>query len=568
MKFWLNKHPLLAPVFLIAVIIAVYFPAMESGIHPYDDPGIIAHYSKLLPLSQILLPGSGYYYRPLVELSFWFDNMLWGMEPSAMHLELVLLHCINSLLVYMLAVRLQTQNTGNRIVPLFAALLFALHPVNVEAVAWIAGRTDPLLTLFVLLSLIYWLRWIAAPDWRDLFAVSAFYGAALLSKETALAFGAVLALLTMAWPGAAKPKQRVTAVAMMSMLPVVAAAGFMLVFHGKDSGLGRFLSSTDLQVMQAVPDTMIAFGFYLKKLIIPLPLNFAIDTVQPWYALPGLLFFPIIWLLFRYQRKTALLFVAAMLCIMPALLVAVKQVAWTHFAERYLYLPSAFFVLGFAVAASGVWESQKKLLAPVAVGLIFLFFVISLQRVSLWNDKLAFFEDAVSKSPAFGSVYYTLGGLLIQKGEINRAADLFLIAEKLNQRDSMRHPIKVAIMGAMIAKGDFLEARDYFFKLFNKKQDAPADFLELLYKADIKRLEKLAGNDKVMLAIDLIETLTVLNQKKPDPFWLYQSGRMAMITADTSKAADYFRRAYTAAPPDAHYRGAALTNLRRLEQTQ
>jgi protein O-mannosyl-transferase len=123
-------------------------------------------------------------------------------------------------------------------------------------------------------------------------------------------------------------------------------------------------------------------------------------------------------------------------------------------------------------------------------------------------------------------------------------------------------------MGTLIAKGENRKARELFFRLFRQKKDAPAGFLELLYKADGKRINSLPAEAKHRLAEDLIETLDLLNQKQSDPFWLYRSGQMALILGNSKKAADCFRRAYTAAPFDAHYRGAALTNLRRLEQNK
>jgi hypothetical protein len=74
------------------------------------------------------------------------------------------------------------------------------------------------------------------------------------------------------------------------------------------------------------------------------------------------------------------------------------------------------------------------------------------------------------------------------------------------------------------------------------------------------------GLDKTMLAEDLLETLQLLNQKKPDPFWLYRSGQISLMSGDELKATDFFRRAYTTAPTDAHYRDAAKNSLKRLEQ--
>ena len=186
---------------------------MLIGIHPVDDPGLFAKYSASPPLSNILLPGSSYYYRPVVELTFYLDNLLWGMEPVTMHMENIMLHCANTLLVYLLACKIYTDDES-LLVPLFPALLFALHPVNVEAVTWIAGRTDPLLALFVLSASYFWLRWLDNPRWPDMFATMTLFGVALLTKETALAFGAVL-LLTVVWNGTDTGRQRLSVVAMM-----------------------------------------------------------------------------------------------------------------------------------------------------------------------------------------------------------------------------------------------------------------------------------------------------------------------------------------------------------------
>lgn len=68
-----------------------------------------------------------------------------------------------------------------------------------------------------------------------------------------------------------------------------------------------------------------------------------------------------------------------------------------------------------------------------------------------------------------------------------------------------------------------------------------------------------------MLANDLLETLGLLNLKRPDPFWLYRSGQIALIAGNSNEAADFFLKAYDAAPTDAHYKGAAKTNYLRLE---
>lgn len=568
MRLWLGSNPLhhslFAPVLLVAVILTVYYPAVFSGIHPIDDPGILSLYSSSPPLSQILLPGSSYYYRPLVELSFWLDNLLWGMEPRTLHLESILLHCANSLLVFVLARKLNDADTSSSLFPLLAGLLFALHPVNVEAVVWIAGRTDLLLALFVLSSCYFLLRWLEEPRWQDMAAVMVLFGAALLSKETALAFGAVIFLLLITYPTSATVRQRICAVGLLA-LPLICIMLYALVLHRGNSGLSRFLTGGNVQLWQGVQEACSAFGFYAKKLLLPLPLNFAINEAHPVYGLVGVGLVPVLWWTIRRFRLAGVFFLATALVLMPAVLIAVKQVAWTLFAERYLYLPTAFFVLGLAVCAKKLAGTPKTVVLYATCGLLAAFAGISLQRTMLWKDKPAFFEDAVKKSPGFGSVYYSMGGLLFQNGKIDQAAEAFATADRLNQRDSMRYVIKTGIMATKIAQDDYLGARSYFFEVFPQKKHATADFLELLFKADNRRISSLTGAEKTILAEDLLETLDLLYQKRPDPFWLYQSGHCALQAGDTSRAAVFFKRAYMTASPDAHYRGAAEIMFLRLE---
>ena len=568
MRSWPNKitsrHAQLAILLLFSAILAVYYPAMLTGIHTVDDPGIVSLYITSPRLSQVLLPGHGYYYRPILELTFWLDNFLWSMEPRVMHLENVLLHCANSLLVFLLGRKLTGSGAGE---PLWgvvlAALFFALHPVNVEAVGWIAGRSDPLLTLFVLSACWFWLRWLTRPRWRELVAALLLFSAALLTKETALAAGGVVALLALVWPGAATVRHRALALGLVAA-PALLLVFFALLIRSGTSGLSRFISVGGLDLGKASGDVLAACGFYFKKLVVPVPLNFAITEVDPRYALLGGAVLTAICLLSLRRRLTAVCFASALLVLLPAVLVAVRQVAWTPFAERYLYLPSAFFAMGIASLTGGPLKPMRVALMALLAPLLVFFAVVSLQRTLLWRDKTAFFEDAISKSPTFGSLYNELGAVLLQQNRIDEAARAFAQADRLNQRESMRLLIKANIMGVTFSKEDYNGVRRQFFKLFKDKKEAGPEFLELLERADGRRLPTLSGKDKVALTRDILETLDLLNQKRYDPFLLYRSGQLTLDIGDKAKAYDYFNQAYRAAPADAHYLKPAELYLRKL----
>lgn len=557
------RQTLPVQLLLVATVLAVYYPALLAGLHTLDDPGIVQLYSSSPPLSQVLLPGHGYYYRPLLELSFWLDNLCWGMEPGVMHLENVLLHCLNTLLVFGIARKVGRDGEGDVRVASAAALLFALHPVNVEAVAWIAGRPDLLLALFVLSACRFWLDWLSGTRPRDLAASLFFLLAALFTKETAIAAGAVFLVFALVWPGSATVRQRGLALCLIAAPPLVLVL-FALLFRSGTSALSRFASLSGLDAATAAGDALSAVGFYARKLVLPVPLNFAIASVDPHYALLGAALIAGLLLLFRSFRLSAACFASAFLMVLPAVLVAVRQVAWTRFAERYLYLPCAFAALGVACLVAGRKPAQRKLLFAAAVPLLLALAAVDLQRTLLWGDKFAFFQDAVEKSPDFGSVHYELGAQLLKRGELPQAAEAFAMADRLNQRDSMRQLIKANLLAVAFAEEDYLKVRTLFFKTYSDKGAADADSLELLHRADSRRLPTVSGSDRVDLTRDILETLDLLDKKRYDPFWFYRSGQLMLSIGEKEKAAEFFSRAHRLAPADAHYRKPAELYLRNL----
>jgi hypothetical protein len=432
----------------------------------------------------------------------------------------------------------------------------------VEAISWIAGRTDPLATAFVLTACYLLLCWLENPIVCYVSGAVFLFVMALLTKETVIAFLPIFALITLVWPGVSLEKRWGVLVG-VGISCLAAVALIILVWKSGLVSFDRFFSGFDIG--NAVFTALIAFGFYVKKLLLPLPLNFAITEVNPMYGLFGVLSLVAIATGFIKRRFTSLFFVVSAIMVMPALLAAVKQIAWTPFAERYMYLPTAFLCIGTCSLLNSL--SQKVLNFVLPLGLIFicLFGGISYQRNLLWKDKRSFFQDAVAKSPGFGSVHNELGTIYLQERQITLAAESFAAADRLNNRPSMRMLIKSNVMATIIAQGNLVEARNYFFQLFADKNTASVAFLELLYAADNKRIESLTLVEKVTLAYDLLETMGLLYQKSHEPFWLYRSGQIALVTGNKSDAAGFFHKAYSNAPQDAHYKGAAKTYFTRLE---
>ena len=174
---------------LIFIVLGIYFPAIFAPISSIDDPGM---YSYLLntdnfTIRNIFYTGGGNYYRPILVVSYMMDKYVWGLEESFMHLENIVFHLLNVLLVFAIAQKAALlQGIRSGIVPLIAALFFAIHPLNTEVVAWIAGRTDLLAGFFLFFSV--WLL-LRQPTNYALTLLAAFSMlVACLAKETAIFF--------------------------------------------------------------------------------------------------------------------------------------------------------------------------------------------------------------------------------------------------------------------------------------------------------------------------------------------------------------------------------------------
>jgi hypothetical protein len=149
------------------------------------------------------------HYQPLTWLTLGIDYLIWGLSPVGYHLTNLLLHCANAVLLYFLALRLfRLVNAGltgheHSLLPLaagFSALLFSIHPLRVESVAWATERRDALAGFFFLLSILYYLKAVTTGknglgDWRWIFISLGAYALSLLSKASAITLPLVLLVL-------------------------------------------------------------------------------------------------------------------------------------------------------------------------------------------------------------------------------------------------------------------------------------------------------------------------------------------------------------------------------------
>ena len=249
-------------VLILGVLVGVsYFPALQGGF-VWDDvifaeEPVIHRWSGLWNIwfSPADIRNEGHYW-PIVYTSFWLEHKLWGLAPLGYHLVNLLLHWVNSLLVWRLLRRLAVPGAWA------VAAVFAVHPLHVESVAWIIERKDLLSALFYLTAALTWIRFVEGHGWGRYGLTLALYIAGLLSKSVVVTFPA--ALLIWHW----WQRERVTSTDLFRLAPFfavgLAIALADLSFYSTREPLSLGYSLTERALIASR-----ALWFYVGKLLWP-----------------------------------------------------------------------------------------------------------------------------------------------------------------------------------------------------------------------------------------------------------------------------------------------------------
>lgn len=460
----------------LALALAAHLPALWSEL-VWDDVMIARQLAAFGGLGDVLAPPAGIpawadnYYRPVVVLSYLVDFRWLGVPgaPLPAHLSSLAFHLGATWLLWRLARRLFP---GSVLAALIAAALFATHPVHVESVNWVSGRSDVLATLLVFAG------GLGALAWRDTGSVPALVGAgvalflALLAKEVALAGLLVLPALALLAPspvpatGGARPGAW-RAVAVACAIAVVAYLALRL-----QAGV-RVGEGVDIELATRVVALVKAGGYYLDKLVLPWPQAMLVS----WDMLPGFVTgaaallgigigMALAWREWRARGDGVPLVALAwiVVALAPSLWIVVSIGTRSPVAERYLYLPSAGFALvaGFVAARleAGGW---RRGVAAVAAACIAGYSVGTFARGLVWADNVALLTDSAGKAPRIAYLWHSLARIHVESGNEAAALETYQRALDAGDPDSMERARVLYGMGEIwLRRGDPAEARRHF----------------------------------------------------------------------------------------------------------
>lgn len=452
----------LAPVVLIVATSAAFLPTLENGFVNFDDienflnnrsyrglgPAQLKWMFTTLHLGGLI---------PLTWMTLGLDYVIWGMDPAGYHLTSLVLHVLTAVVLYFVLLRLlraaqgsgEPNATALRLGALFGALLFSVHPLRVESVAWVTERRDVLSGLFSVLTVLAYLR---AWDTRDgerlgrrwyLLSLG-FFVCALLSKAMAVTLPFVLLLLDLyplrrlrlfsaRW---LKPLARNLLLEKSPYVVLSLACIAVTVVSARQNDATTSLDA--LGLLDRISLAVHSAAFYLWKTVAPVNLSIMYELPEQLdrTAWPFLLSWAVVisitaaCVVFgRHLVALPLAWVAYLVMLAPVS--GLVQAGWQMAADRYTYMPclvwgalggaGLFLALRRATGPDGRSTRIHSIIAGTAVLVVLGLAALTWRQVGVWHDSETLWAHAAAASPS-GRAHENLGDLFVDKGQLDAAA--------------------------------------------------------------------------------------------------------------------------------------------------
>ncbi|HJQ82983.1 MAG TPA: tetratricopeptide repeat protein [Candidatus Binatia bacterium] len=442
---------------LVAVLTAACFaPALSNGFVHWDDDLLLLdnpHWRGLGPtqLRWMLTTAHGGHYEPLTWLSFALDHAVWGMDPRGYHLTNVLLHAANAALVYALAVVLlrragRADDGRLRLAAAAGALLFAIHPLRAEPVAWVSERRLLLCTAFYVLALLAYVRMTEGRRPRLWLAMSVLcVGLSLLSQAWAMTIPAVLLVLD-AYPLRRVRRERLGAllVEKLAYVPLAAAAAVLATRTLAEAGSLR-PSLAEYGVGQRLAQAAFGLCFYVGRTLVPrglsplYPVDLRLDPTAPAHLLCGTLVVGTAIALVALRRRAPwALAAAAASAIVLSPLLGFAQAGPHAMADRYTYLAS----LPWAVVVAGVLDvglRRRPAALAAVVAAVAVLVPLTVRQTRIWRDSITLWTHALRVDPRNVGAFVQRGWARQRDGDLVGAIADYDAALRLDPDDPLAH---------------------------------------------------------------------------------------------------------------------------------
>ncbi len=454
--YFINKYSIyIFPLIILIVTIFSYSTAINNDFVNWDDDRYVTGNTHLeFSWENIKYYFSDFYfvmYIPLTMMSYMFDYHVAGLDmPEFFHLHSVVLHIINSLLVFFVVAKLfsKIDLKNSKIYGLISALLFATNPLHIASVSWIAERKDVLFTMYFLASLLVYLFYIDKKKLKLYFLALFLFLLSLLSKSQAVVLPIVLILVDYVISRIDLSKEGISSffakanffkqrtinekipffsLSLIFGVLAIIASGTSEPFAETISDPNKISTSTaSYSLFETLIFMNYSFVEYINKLIIPQKLS----VIHPYPTTPGanmplhFYFYPVVvlgviaLLIYSFIKKWKVLVFSILFFISNIILVlSVKNFI---ISEHYTYIPSIAINILFAYLYFSIIKKNNKLkiiLNMVLIAYILFLSIFTFQRNNIFDNSLTFWDDVIKKHDNIYISYFNRGNYYQRLGD-------------------------------------------------------------------------------------------------------------------------------------------------------
>ena len=424
----------------------VFGQAIHNGFVNFDDDvyiyenGEVSRGVTLDGLKWMLTHSHANLWHPLTTFSHMLDCQIYGLRPAGHHFTNIALHNLAAVLLFLVFFRM----TGYLWRSAFVAGIFAIHPMRVESVAWIAERKDVLSGVFFALTLAAYVRYARRPDIARYLTMSILFVCALLSKATVVTVPVLLLLLDY-WPLKRASVRSDWRRLVMEKLPLLVCSAAISVVTTVVQTITR-PSLAELPFLPRIKNAAFSTVVYLGKMF--WPTNLAVfyphphDQLKIWSVIAaGALIIALTLGAVFVRRSYPYVFVGwfwYLLMLVPVC--GIVQAGLQGRADRFTYLPhiGITILLTWTIAdLTSAWRNRQVMLTIAATGAMLFFAVVARAQMVYWHDSISLWEHALRVTSNNQIAHQDLAGALAAEGKTDKARIHWRLAGIIHARTTL-----------------------------------------------------------------------------------------------------------------------------------
>ena len=497
---FIDKRKVILICLVVFVVAILAYANTITGDFVWDDEYLILNNSNIKSfthLPDVFKTYGGYgsgnvnnFYRPLQEVSNMIDYAIWGEAPVGFHITNIVLHAIVAALVFIFLFYL----AGDLLTAALASLFYAIHPIHTEAVAYIAGRADPLYSIFMLLSLILFIK---VAKWGNFVKKDIFlyilslimFIFSLLCKETAIIMPLIVGIYIVFFIKGAYLKERYNRIK-FSWVPYAAISCIYAIMR---TTVLNFSSGATESLFSGVPlmlrllTFLRSIGIYIRILVLPVDLHMerTLTIAKSILEIPSLIAIGAlcltawaVWYTYRRSRLASFAILWFFINMLPFSNIVPLN---TFIAEHWVYIAS---IGPFLLVAMGIVWLYNKITTPkiaiifiCAIGIIFgMYATITVTRNKEWADEIEFYKNTLKYHPNNTRVYLNLGNAYYERGDISGAIREYKKVLDIDENYAVAYG---NIGTANLRLGNLDLSEKYLSKAIQLKPDYPVAYYNL-----------------------------------------------------------------------------------------